>query len=456
MTETMFAGATIGPQGIQPDLEKLTAIVNWKQPTDALNLESFLGLTSHFRDLVQSYAKREGPLRDLIKAVPLKIPYSKATYRCTLRDFKLAERWTDNHTTAFLDLKTALVSRPILQAPRYDGSNFMVTSDGCQEGFAAVLSQRVHKQKPSGKWGERLLPIAFASKRTSRTEQNYKPFLLEFAALKFGLDKFSDTIWGFPVEIETDCQALRDVLLSDNLNAAHARWRDSILAHNIVDVRHVPGKLNVIADGLSWQWEGQPRDEGLEDGSAWTVSEDWEAHSSIINDILFLNKDTNLNTSSSLRQRFINEPVFLQVIESIKQVDSTKPLRDRKRAKHRASQYLIEDGKLWCLHGGTTMRARSRVECVNKDEATQLAIKQHEQGGHWGRDAIKIALTDKIYSPGLDASIMNAIAECAKCKNFGNQHLHSLLEPITRRHPFELLVGDYLTVPKAHGHHITP
>jgi hypothetical protein len=91
MTETTFAGATVGPRGVQPDLEKLTAIVNWEKPADALNLESFLGLTSHFRDLVQKYAKREGPLRDLVKLAPLKLPYSKATYRCILRDFKLAE-----------------------------------------------------------------------------------------------------------------------------------------------------------------------------------------------------------------------------------------------------------------------------------------------------------------------------------------------------------------------------
>jgi hypothetical protein len=82
-----------------------------------------------------------------------------------------------------------------------------------------------------------------------------------------------------------------------------------------------------------------------------------------------------------------------------------------------------------------------------------MASKQHEDGGHWGRDAIKIALLDRIYSPGLDMSIMKAITECAKCKNFGHQHLHSLLEPITRRHPFELLVGDYLTMPKARGYH---
>jgi hypothetical protein len=238
------------------------------------------------------------------------MPFTKATYRRTLRDFKLIVRWEAKHTAAFLDLKAALVSRPILQAPRYDGSNFIVTSDGCQEGFATVLSQRIRKQKPSGKWVEHLLPIAFASKRTSKTEQNYKLFILEFAALKFGLDKFSDMIWGFPVEIETDCQALRDVLLNDHFNAAHARWRDGILVHHIVDVRHVPGKLNVIADWLSRQWEGQPRDAGLQDGSEWTVSKDWEANSGLVNDILCTTEITNENTFSRLLQRFVNEPVF--------------------------------------------------------------------------------------------------------------------------------------------------
>ncbi|KAG2754977.1 hypothetical protein P692DRAFT_201703156, partial [Suillus brevipes Sb2] len=156
-----------------------------------------------------------------------------------------------------------------------------------------------------------------------------------------------------------------------------------------------------IADGLSRQWEGQPRDEGMEDGSTWTVSEDWDTNSGLINDILFMNTNINIDDFSSLRQRFTNEPVFLQVIESIGQLDSTKPLRDCKRAKHQASQYLIEDGKLWCLRGGTTIRTRSRVECVNKDEARQMASRQHEEGGHWGRDAIKIVLLDRICSPGV-------------------------------------------------------
>lgn len=152
-------------------------------------------------------------------------------------------------------------------------------------------------------------------------------------------------------------------------------------------------------------------------------------------------------------ERFANEPVFLEVIKAITQMRSNAPLRERKKARHQASQYMVEDGKLWRLRGGTTVRARSRVECTTREEAKELARIQHAEGGHWGRDAIKIALTDRIYSPRLDESIMTAIGDCAKCKNFGAVHLHSLLEPITRRHPFELLVGDYLTLPKAKGYH---
>ena len=260
MTETTFAGASVGPQGVQPDLTKLSAVVNWKRPDTALNLVSFLGLTGHFCNLIKGYAKIEGPLRDLIEQVEIPKPISKATYRRAMTNYRLADTWEQKHTEAFINLKVALTSQPTLHAPKYDGTPFIVTMDGCQEGFGAVLTQRVNLQlNPDGKIIERTVPIAFASKRTSSAERNYKPFLLEFAALKYGLDHFADIIWGFPVEIETDCKALKDVLSNDNISAAHARWRDGILAHNIVAIRHVPGRLNVVADRLSRQWDNTSR-----------------------------------------------------------------------------------------------------------------------------------------------------------------------------------------------------
>ena len=175
-----------------------------------------------------------------------------------------------------------------------------------------VLSQNFKRTLPSSKTIKKLHPITFASKCTSQAEERYKPFLLEFAALKFSLDKFLNIIWGFPVEIEMDCQAIRDIMLNDKLNTNHAHWRDSILAHHIIDVRHVSGKINMVAEGISWKWEGKPRELG--DGSEWTVSEHWVANIGLENDILHVTTD---DASSSLHEQFCNEPLFLRVINSI-------------------------------------------------------------------------------------------------------------------------------------------
>jgi hypothetical protein len=120
------------------------------------------------------------------------------------------------------------------------------------------------------------------------------------------------------------------------------------------------------------------------DGHEWTVSEDWEARTGIQNDIF--------------------------QIESLPTYDA--------------------------------------LRCVPQSEAVTLAWETHWNQGHFHRDNVKIALMDKIASPHLDQSITKAIMDCGKCKGHGPKHLHSLLEPITRCHPFELLVGDTMSMPK--------
>ena len=445
MTEAVFAGAQVGPQGVCPDSSKLTAIVNWPIPKDASHLEGFLGLTSYFRDLVKGYAKVEGPLRNLLRQVPIPAGMKKHKYQQIMKSFDLGDSWTADHTKTFISLKARLISEPVLSAPVYDGTPFILTTDGSKDAFAGVLAQRIKSTLPGGKEVTRLHPIAFASKRTSVSEEKYKPFLLEFAALKFSFDKFSDIVYGYPVEVETDCQALRDVLMNDKLSATHARWRDGVLAHNIIDVRHVPGITN-IADGLSRQHENTPKTDG--DGSEWDVDPDWESGAGLVYSMNYISIPPQIQT---LRDRFSATPLFRDVVDALEGIQSGIGLRERKRARHRAARYMIEEGKLWFVGGGTRARAVARRECVTKEEAVELARVEHEKGGHFHRDLIKMTLLDKIHTPNIDQSIVKAISDCAKCKNFGGTHLHSLLQPITRRHPFELLVGDYLSMPTGKG-----
>ena len=192
-----------------------------------------------------------------------------------MANHKLNNRWTNEHLKAFLDLKAAMTSEPVLCGPKWDGTPFIITTDSCQDAFGAVLTQNFDHILPSRKVVKCLHPISFTSKRTSKTEEKYKPFLLEFTVLKFGMDKFADTTWGCPIKIETNCQALWDHLMNDKLSATHTQWQDGILARQIIDVHHVPGRLNIVADGLSQANEGTAHEEG--DSSKWTVSEDWEA-----------------------------------------------------------------------------------------------------------------------------------------------------------------------------------
>jgi hypothetical protein len=285
--------------------------------------------------------------------------------------------WKPEHTKAFLDLKRKLVSEPVLQAPQFDGTPFILTTDSSKDAFAGVLSQKVTTILPGGKKVIQLHPLGYASKHTSSSEEKYKPFLLEFAALKFCFDKFTDILWGFQVEVEADCQALRDILLSKNLNATHAHWRDGIMAHNIVGVRHVPGVMN-IADGLSRQYKGLPKGHG--DASEWSVSPDLNNTTGVVHDMLHVETS---DEHVALRNRFNSEPVFSQVIDALLEMDHSTHICERMHAQHRVLNYSIADGKLWFVGGGTGVRARVRQECVTRVEAVELARKEHIENGHF-------------------------------------------------------------------------
>lgn len=115
------------------------------------------------------------------------------------------------------------------------------------------------------------------------------------------------------------------------------------------------------------------------------------------------------------------------------------------------TNYMIKDEKLWYMGGGTPTRAITQRECVTQKEAVELAWSEHEMGGHFHYDLIKIALLNKILSPKLDQSIIKAMSDCTRCKNFRSTHLNALLQPITHHHPFELIMGHYLSMPLGKG-----
>lgn len=213
------------------------------------------------------------------------------------------------------------------------------------------------------------------------------------------------------------------------------------MGHDIREIRHLPGAVNFVGDALSRKYTNIERTES--DRSGWTVECDWFASSGLVFDLYTV---TDTQDITGLKSRFADVPVFLQAVEALETIAAGVDDKEMRWAKHKAAEYMIEGGKLWHVGGGRSRRARARVECITPAEMRTAAEREHHDGGHLGRDSMKLKLTDSFKTPTIDKIIMDAIQNCGACLNFGSAHIHALLQPITRRHPFELLVGDYTTI----------
>ncbi|QRV78795.1 Retrovirus-related Pol polyprotein from transposon [Ceratobasidium sp. AG-Ba] len=451
MSEASFAGARVSKDGIRPDLRKVRAILEWPEPATVLEVMSFLGLVGSYRTKIRDYARVAQPLSDLTRDIKVTLDAGsrKHEYRRALSNTPIVH--TDETRRAFVELKLALTSEPVVRAPVYDGRPFIIKTDGSKFGFGAVLEQEWEETDRNGKPVMVRYPIAYTSKRTSRSEERYIPFLLEFAALKFGLDEFDDIIFGQPIELETDCKALADLLGNQKLNSTHERWRESVIARDIRAVRHLPGVENKVCDALSRVYEHRPDDPG---GHLREMDVDpgWEASKEMVNDLYLLFDDPD---TAAILDRFKDDAFFADILQSLIFDNSSQPsvdetdLRARKRRAHRAAGFAIEEGKLWQV-SGKNLRSRSKAECIPTHEGRDLALSVHSAGGHFGRDMTILALQQRYFWPTLRKDATDAVVTCPRCKNFGPRLRSAHLQPITRAKPFDLLVGDYVSMPTGH------
>lgn len=460
-TDVLFAGAMVGPGGIKPNMDKVAAVTNWPTPLDVHDLMGFLGLTNYFRRSICNYARIAQPLTDLTRDVSIDIPKGakaktkKGAYKRALQSASLKGKWGADQDKAFLTLKVLLSTAPVLRPPQYDGRSFRVTSDGSGSGLAGFLSQPFTETDTNGKDAVKWLPVAYCSKRTSKSEERYEPYLLEFAALKYCFDEFEQYVYGAPVEIETDCQALRDCLLKEKMSIHHSRWKESILAHNIIDIRHRPGVENPVADGLSRMWQNRKRRAG--DGSDWSVLPDWEATRGIKNDILTI-ADSPLPTTTPLPfelvDHFKDDAYFEPIVSHLLGRNTGATISERNRVMHRSKGFIIEDGKLWRLSTKANDRV-SRTVCIPKHLTVDTALAVHREIGHFkSLDSLKIHIHERYFWPGMDNDCRQVVLECPECKHFGPAPHNHLLQPIRRSRPFSLITGDYLTLPKGYGGYI--
>ena len=191
-SEIEWVGHKIDQNGIRPLQDKLKVIQELKEPKNENELKSFLGAIQYLSKYIENLSAQTELLRQLLKRNNEWI-------------------WTPEHSETFTQLKNKITEIPFLAHYNSNLPN-TITTDASTKGLGATLWQEQHN-------GE-LKPIAFASRFLSDTEKKYAINELELLAVVWGLEYFHLYIFGKPIKLPTDHQAL-EPLIKRNRSKKH-------------------------------------------------------------------------------------------------------------------------------------------------------------------------------------------------------------------------------------------
>ena len=155
---TKFLGHIVSGKGIEPDPEKVRAVVDWPTSSNLTEARGFVALASYYRRFVDSFAEIARPIHLLTQKNK---PFV----------------WGDAHQEEFEHLKRRLVTAAVLSLPRDEG-RYVLDSDASDEALGLVL-----QQEQDGL----LKVIAYASRVLQPAERNYCMTRKELLAVIYGL-----------------------------------------------------------------------------------------------------------------------------------------------------------------------------------------------------------------------------------------------------------------------------
>ena len=150
--------------------------------------------------------------------------------------------WDAPQAEAFLKAKEALAGASLLAFP-IPGKPLLLTTDASNITIGAVLKQFVQGQPR---------PLGFFSRRLQKAEKNYSTFDRELLAVHQAIRHFCHLLEGTTFTIQTDHMPLVHAFTrqGDAWSLRQRRHLSAIAEFNC-SLRHLPGKLNPVADALS-------------------------------------------------------------------------------------------------------------------------------------------------------------------------------------------------------------
>ena len=229
----VYLGHVITKEGVYVDSEKTDKVNSFAAPKTQKELKGFLGLCNYYRRFVKDFSKICIPLNRLLSKDKKK---------------KFAEGdWTPECQEAFIKLKLALTTAPVLAYPDMN-KPFVLSTDASGHAIGYVLGQL----DSSG----REHVIAYGGRALRPDERKWSVTELECLAVIVGIETYKHYLSQHKFKVYTDHKALQWLENIKNPTGRLGRWAMKLQANNF-EIVHRSGNRNQNADFLSrLQYEG--------------------------------------------------------------------------------------------------------------------------------------------------------------------------------------------------------
>ena len=406
--KVLFCGYELSSEGIAADPEKVRAITDFAKPANLTDLRSFMGLANQLAEFSPDIASAAAPLR------PLMSP-------------KRSFVWTADHDEAFLKVKEALSSPPVLASFDPALPTVLQTDASRLYGLGYVLLQ------DHGAGQFRL--IQCGSRFLTDAETRYATIELELLAVVWAMAKCKFYLTGLQhFSLVTDHRPLVPILNNYSLDAIEnprlQRLKEKISAF-IFTATWRPGKQLCIPDALSRSPVSKP----MREDNVLDAETSFSVRSITLRAVESLVPDTNRGASGpprdvaldDLRQAAREDPAYSELLQCVRTgfpsdryslLNSLRPFW-----KLRDDLYTEDDLVLYGARIVVPAALRRRV-----------LDRLHDS--HRGAEATKRRARQVVYWPGIDSDIVNVVRACESCQ---------VLQPSQQQEP--LRCDDYPTRP---------
>ena len=354
-------GYLLSNQGIGPTESRVEAVVDAREPQNAEEVRSFLGLVNFSARFIPNLASIAEPLHRLTRK---QTPFV----------------WGAEQQGAFDALKDSLANAETLAYFDSNAEETKLITDASPVGLGAVLTQ-------VQEGCERV--VAYASRSLTDVERRYSQTEKEALGLVWGCERFHMYLYGVEFTLLTDHKPLEVIYSTNSRNSARIeRWVLRLQPYRF-KVQYVPGKQN-IADPLS----------RLGKGKGVCMNDDAEE---------FIRFVAETSTPAAMSVQGVEEeswidPEISQLRECITtgEWDNAPP------------QYKAVRNELSILGKLVLRGTRLLIPAKLRDRVIDLA---HE--GHQGLTKTKQRLRSKVWWAGIDRQVEAKCKTCHGCQLVG-------------------------------------